>query len=132
MQKTKLWAVFLMVACTGLTSAAQIMYKFGVKDLRFDIVSLLTNYYLIGGLSLYALGAIFTILAFRGGEVSVLYPIVATSYIWVAMLSVKFLGESMNIYKIVGIASIIAGIIVIGLGSDINGKRHLSTKKVVS
>ena len=114
---TKLWAILLILFTTLLTSSAQILYKLGIPSLKFDLVSILTNYYLIGGLFLYGIGAILMIISFRGGEVSVLYPIIATSYIWVSLLSVKFLGETMNILKWLGVASIIAGIISISYGS---------------
>ena len=66
---------------------------------------------------LYIVGGILIIVALRGGEVSVLYPIIATSYIWVSFLSIYFLGEVMNAYKWLGVISIIAGIALIGYGS---------------
>jgi undecaprenyl phosphate-alpha-L-ara4N flippase subunit ArnE len=69
------------------------------------------------GMVLYAIGGILLILSFRGGEVSVLYPIFATSYIWVSFLSIYFLGEIMNPYKWAGIAAIVIGIVLISLGS---------------
>lgn len=114
---TKLWAALLVLFTTLLTSSAQILYKLGSANLTFNIVSILTNYYLIGGIFLYAIGGTLMILSFRGGEVSVLYPIIATSYIWVSLLSVKFLGEQMNHFKWLGVISIIIGIASIGYGS---------------
>ena len=114
---TKLWAALLVLFTTLLTSSAQILYKLGSATLAFDIISILTNYYLLGGILLYAVGGTLMILSFRGGEVSVLYPIIATSYIWVSFLSVKFLGETMNVFKWLGIVSIISGIVLIGYGS---------------
>ena len=114
---TKLWAAVLVLFTTLLTSSAQILYKLGIPFLKFDIVSILTNYYLLTGLILYGIGAILMIISFRGGEVSVLYPIIATSYIWVSLLSVKFLGETMNILKWLGVVSIIIGIVSISYGS---------------
>lgn len=114
---TKLWAALLVLSTTLLTSSAQLLWKKGSAALAFNLLSLLTNYYLIGGILLYAIGGTLIILAFRGGEVSVLYPIVATSYIWVSLLSVKFLGETMNLFKWAGVISIIAGIALIGYGS---------------
>ena len=115
---TKLWSILLVLFTTLLTSSAQLLYKFGSKTLTFNIVGILTNYYLLAGVVLYAIGGTLIILSFRGGEVSVLYPIIATSYIWVSFLSVFFLGESMNYFKWVGISSIIMGIISIGYGSN--------------
>ena len=115
--ETKLWAALLVLFTTLLTSSAQILYKKGADTLTFDILGILTNSYLISGLLLYAIGGILIIVSFRGGEVSVLYPIIATSYIWVSFLSIIFLGEVMNALKWIGVISIIVGIISIGYGS---------------
>ena len=114
---TELKAIFTILATTLLTSSAQILWKIGSATLSFNIVNILTNYYLIGGVLLYIIGGTLLIISFRRGEVSVLYPIFATSYIWVSFLSIKFLGEMMNIYKWIGVAGIIAGIVLIGFGS---------------
>jgi len=102
---------------TLLTSSAQLLYKYAVGTLQFDIISIITNKFLIGGMILYAIGGILMIISFRGGELSVLYPIIATSYIWVSFLSIWFLHEGMGALKWIGIASIIIGIIFIGFGS---------------
>ena len=114
---TKLWAMGIVLGSTFLTSTAQLFYKFGAEKLSFDILSIITNYEIIVGMVLYAIGGILLILSFRGGEVSVLYPIFATSYIWVSFLSIYFLGELMNTFKWLGIITIIIGIIFIGYGS---------------
>ena len=114
---TKLWAALLVLFTTLLTSSAQIFYKLGSANLRFDILAIITNYYLLAGIILYAAGGILIILSFRGGEVSVLYPLIATSYIWVSLFSVYLLGEQMNAFKWLGVASIILGIASIGYGS---------------
>ncbi len=114
---TKLWAALLVLFTTFLTSAGQILYKLGSENLAFNIYSILTNYYLILGAVIYTIGGILIIVSLRGGEVSVLYPIIATGYIWVSLLSVMFLGETMNALKWIGIAAIIGGIALIGFGS---------------
>ncbi len=114
---TKLWAALLILFTTLLTSSAQLLYKLGSATLSFDIIGILTNYYIISGILLYAVGGILIIVSFRGGEVSVLYPIIATSYIWVSFLSMYFLNEAMNVFKWLGVISIITGIISIGYGS---------------
>ena len=114
---TKLWAALLVLFTTLLTSSAQLLYKYGSTTLTFNLINILTNYYLIGGLILYAIGGVLMIISFRGGEVSVLYPIIATSYIWVSFLSIFFLKEPMNYFKWIGVVAIIAGIISISYGS---------------
>jgi len=114
---TKLWAMGIVFASTLLTSTAQLFWKFGSNKLEFNILSAITNIELITGILLYAIAGILLILSFRGGEVSVLYPIFATSYIWVSFLSIYFLNETMNPYKWIGVTAIVIGIVLIGFGS---------------
>ena len=116
--ETKSWAVLTLICTTFLTSTAQLLYKFGINSMKsFNFISLITNYYLIGGIILYVIGGTLMIVAFRGGDLSVLYPIIATGFIWVSILSVHFLNESMNLLKWTGVLGIVAGIILIGFGS---------------
>lgn len=117
---TKTWSIALMFLCTGFTSIAQVFYKLGANKLEFNWQSLITNHYLLIGLILYGIGAVIMILAFKGGEVSVLYPIVATSYIWVTLLSLYFFHEAINVFRWVGVSIILLGIIFIGIGSKDN------------
>ncbi len=108
----------LILFSTFLTSTAQLFYKFGAEKIIFsDILSIILNIELWAGMILYGVGGILLILSFRGGEVSVLYPIFATSYIWVSFLSIYFLNEAMGLFKWLGVFTIMAGIIFIGYGS---------------
>jgi len=115
--KTEFWAIGLMVLCTAFTSIAQVFYKLGAARLEFDLFALITNLPLIIGMVLYILGAVIMIIAFRGGEVSVLYPIIATSYIWVSLLSIYFFNENLNLFRWIGILVVITGVIFISIGS---------------
>ena len=115
---TKLWAMGVVLFCTLLTSTAQLFWKFGAEKLEFNILSIITNVEIIMGLLLYAIGGTLLIISFRGGEVSTLYPIIATGFIWVSFLSIYFLGELMTLFKWIGVFTIITGIILIGYGSN--------------
>lgn len=120
---TKPWAIFLVIFITFLTSSAQILYKFGADRLVLDpnlittFFALLQNYHLIFGVMLYIIGGVLVIVALKGGEVTVIYPIIATSYIWVSFLSIYFIGETMNMFKWLGVLFIIVGILSIQFGS---------------
>ena len=114
---TKLWAALLVLFTTLLTSSAQLLYKLGSNSLEPSIIGILTNYYLIGGVLLYVVGGTLLIISLRGGEVSVLYPLIAASYIWVSLMSIYFLNEQMNLWRWAGIFVIIAGISCIGYGT---------------
>src|SRR3989338_9772064 len=105
--ETKLWAVLTLICTTFLTSTAHLLYKFGINSMKsFNLISLITNYFMIGGVILYVIGSTLMIVAFRGGDLSVLYPIIATGFIWVSFLSVHFLNESMNLLKWAGVLGI--------------------------
>ncbi len=121
---TALWAIGLVVLGTLVGAFGPILFKKGSKTFTLDPrkilknpMKLLKNYYVIGGCALYAVSSFIFIPALRGGELSVLYPIVSLSYVWVALLSIKFLGERMNRTKIAGILLIILGVSLIGIGS---------------
>ena len=115
--KTKFWAIALMVITTLFTSVAQVFYKTGADKLSFDILAIITNVPIIIGLMLYVIGAVLMIIALRGGELSVLYPIIATSYIWVGILSFFIFNEALNLLRWSGISAIFFGVVFIGLGS---------------
>ncbi|MDO8740047.1 MAG: EamA family transporter [Candidatus Woesearchaeota archaeon] len=113
---TKAWAIILIFIVTILTSVAQILYKLGVNKIdSFSFYSVITNYILIGGLLVYGIAAILMLIAFKGGDVSVLYPIIAASYIFVGLLSIYFFGDAMNMLKWLGVLSILFGVIFINL-----------------
>ncbi len=116
--QTKLWAVLTLIFTTLLTSTAQLFYKLGINSIRsFSLLDITSSYYILGGMLLYIIGGTLMIVSFRGGDLSVLYPIIATGYIWVSFLSVFFLNESMNPLKWLGIGGIVLGIVLIGFGS---------------
>lgn len=114
---TQLWAVITVILGTFIGSFGPILFKKATKNLSFHPIKLITNYILMLGFFLYGLSAIFFIIAIRGGELSVLYPLVSINYIWVCFLSIKYLNEKMNLYKWLGIIMIIFGVSMIGIGS---------------
>ena len=114
---TQLWAIGLVALATLIGAFGPILLKKASAKKLSSLKELAKNYYLFGGVALYGIGTVMFIPALKGGDLSVLYPFVALMYIWVSLLSVKFLGESMNGLKWLGIASIIIGVSLIGLGS---------------
>jgi uncharacterized membrane protein len=82
-----------------------------------SIRSIATNHNLVKGIFMYALATVVFVPALKGGELSVLYPLVAVGYIWVCLLSVWLLKERMLWNKWLGIALIIVGVSLIGVGA---------------
>jgi multidrug transporter EmrE-like cation transporter len=119
----------MVVGCTVLGAAAQMLIKQGTTMMpplldpagggvlaQAPLIAwkILTNLPLFGGLACYGLSTILLVLALRYGELSVLYPIIALTYVWVTVLSVGFLGETLNPYKLVGLVFIVLGVAVLG------------------
>lgn len=107
---TPTWSI-LLVALTGLLAAiAQVLLKIGTRSISSTVWTWVLNQYLIGGLALYGIGFILMVIALKQGNLSILYPVLATSYIWVAVLSASLLGEPFPPVRWAGIALIISGI----------------------
>jgi drug/metabolite transporter (DMT)-like permease len=113
-------AILMIVAFTVVAAIAQPLFKTGANRLfaNLTVVGLLTDVPLITGLVLYGCGSVLMILALRHGELSVLYPVISLSYVWVAILSVVIFHETMTPVKIAGIATIIAGVATLGRGGS--------------
>ena len=114
---TQLWAIGLVILATLVGALGPILLKKASSKKLSSIKFIFTNYNLLGGVALYAVGTLLFIPSLKGGDLSVLYPFVSLSYIWVSLLSVKFLGEKMNAIKWFGIGLIIIGVSFIGFGS---------------
>lgn len=114
---TELWAVALVTLAALIGSFGPIFLKRGSKDFVLNLKKLITNYDLFLGIFFYAVSTALFVPALRGGELSVLYPLVATIYVWVSIWSSMFLKERMTRKKWFGVALIIIGVTLVGLGS---------------
>jgi multidrug transporter EmrE-like cation transporter len=103
-------------ACTILGAAAQLLMKLGMSHFSPQPLALLTNVPLITGYVLYGINTFMLILALREGELSMLYPIIALTYVWVTLLSYFILAEPANAFKNIGITIIVIGVAVLGRG----------------
>lgn len=119
-------SIGLVFLCTLLGAAGQMLIKTGatasavsapwttVGGLWVNLHAMATNLHLIGGYTLYGLMTVVFIFALRDEELSVLYPVIALTYVWVAGLSVWLFGETMNVHKFLGVLIIVAGVAVLG------------------
>lgn len=113
---TELWAVGLCLLSVAIGAMGPILLKKGADGLSLSVKALLRNKHLFGGLFLYGVATIVYLLSLRGGDLSVLYPLVSLSYPVVSVLSVFLLNERMNGWKWAGIGLIILGVSIIGIG----------------
>ena len=114
---TEPWAVGLTLLAVVLAALGPILLKKGADGFSLRPRKLLKNRNLLGGIFAYGLSTLVYIPALRGGELTVIYPIISLSFVMVAVLSVFLLGERMNWLKWAGIAFIIAGVSLIGVAA---------------
>lgn len=105
-----------MFICTVFTALGQFFFKLSTTNLVFDL-SLIYNYNLLLGLFFYGIGALLMIFALKYGELNTLYPIVSLTFIWVTLISVFILHETISLFKFSGIGVIIFGVFMIQRGS---------------
>jgi multidrug transporter EmrE-like cation transporter len=120
----------MVICCTLFASAAQILLKVGMLQPLPAVdpshlgsifalaAALVRNVPLIVGFCFHGCNALLLILALRDGELSILWPVYALSYVWVALLSMHFFGDHMNPWKGAGIALIILGVSLLGRASQ--------------
>ena len=73
----------------------------------------LLNIHLIYGFGFYGTDALLMMVAYRYGRLSVLQPILSLSYVLSLILGGLFLQENIDVFKILGVFSIILGVIFI-------------------
>jgi len=108
-----LLATILTIIGTITGAIGSLYLKKGAEDFNLNILEQIRNKPLLIGCLLFVFGLLFYIYALSLERLSVLYPLTSLTYIWVALVSVKFLGERMNKYKWIGIVLIILGISLI-------------------
>ena len=108
-------SVALVFLCTIFGAAAQVLIKFGASGLESsNPLEMITSLPLVAGYGLYGISTILLILALRDGELSILYPVISLTYVWVTILSLALFHEKVNLYKMMGVAVVVAGVAVIG------------------
>lgn len=113
----------MVLLCTALNAASQIFIKLGTTKLGpnpsmlASAAGIFTVPTLFGGYALLGASTVLFVLALRKGDLSLLYPVFTLTYVWVAILSVLILHETMNPLKTAGLAIIMAGVGVLGRAS---------------
>jgi len=124
---TKKWAMALVLFSTVLAASGQILIKSGLNAMGegfmeriFDLwYSVPTAAPMIIGYGLYGIAAVILIVSLKHGELSVLYPIYAMNFVWVAIMSPHFFpgADIMTPLKWIGVGAIVVGVALIGMGS---------------
>jgi drug/metabolite transporter (DMT)-like permease len=114
-------SVLIVLCCTLLVAISQYLIKLGANRLSHagvmsTVIGIFTIPPLFAGYCLYGVFTVLFVYALRNGELSILYPLIALSYVWVTITGVMAFHEPMNALKISGLAVIVAGVAVLGWG----------------
>ena len=113
------WA--LILTGVGLNAAAQLLLKLATKPLGhfrvFNADTLNSSVLILfksppfwGGMLCYAASVCVWVAALSKAPVSTAYPMLSLGYVVVAAVSVAWLGETLTVPKVIGIALICAGV----------------------
>jgi len=118
---------FYLLLAISFGVVSQLIIKWQMSAFSFDdyetwqdkfilAFSMLLNPYIIISLVLTLLAGVTWMIAMTKFEISYAYPFTLLGLVLVTIFSIVFFGESVNTYKISGIALIILGISVISKG----------------
>ena len=118
---------FYLLLAISFSIVSQLIIKWKMSVFSFDdyetwqdkfalAFSMLLNPYIIASLILTLLAGVTWMIVMTKFEISYAYPFTLLGLVLVTIFSVVFFGESVNTYKISGIALIILGISVISKG----------------
>jgi multidrug transporter EmrE-like cation transporter len=107
--------------CILLNVAGQTSIKYGtntVGELSLGIsklgpffVTVLKQPFILLGFILYGISAFFWIGALSRTELSFAYPFLSVGYVLILLISWRFFGEAINVYRILGMVLIAGGMV---------------------
>jgi multidrug transporter EmrE-like cation transporter len=119
------WVTWTMILSgVAFNAAAQLLLKyatrplahlseFGMQTLLHSTVILFNSAFFWGGMLCYATSVCVWIAALSKAPVSTAYPMLSLGYVVVAGVSALWLGEALSAAKVLGIALICAGVVLV-------------------
>lgn len=90
----------------------------GASSRRPLLLRIVTSPWVIGGMAMYGFGVLFWLIALSYLEVSFVYPFASLSYIGIIIGSHFLFREKIPPRRMVGIAVIVVGVVLIGLSAS--------------
>jgi len=108
-------SILLFSIAALLGAVGHYLYKAGADQAGKDVLSYLLNGRLLGGVVCYIAVMVLFVAAFkRGGSLSVLYPIYASTFIWGAGIAWMAYGTPIKPINILGMVTLVAGMYLMG------------------
>lgn len=106
-------AYFVLAALLG--ALGQYLYQSGAAQTDSRLVSYLANPRLLGGVACYIAVMVLFVAAFKkGGALTVLYPVYASTFIWAAVIALVVYDTPIKLVNVAGMALIVGGMYLMG------------------
>ena len=113
--KTPPLSIILFLLAALLGALGQFLYKSGAERAAGGILSYLGNWRILGGVACYTAVMVLFVAAFkRGGALTTLYPVYATTFIWAALIALWVYGTPIKTANVFGFALLVAGMYFMG------------------
>jgi len=113
--QTPPFSIVCFVVAALLGALGQFLYKSGTEHADGTIVGYLINARILGGVFCYVAVMVLFVAGFRrGGELTVLYPIYASTFIWAALIALAAYGTQITATNIAGMLLLILGMYMMG------------------
>lgn len=109
-------SMLLVFTASVIGSFGAVFLKMGASRLDGSVLSFI-NKRLLLGVIMFLGSSVFYAFGIKGGQLSVLYPMVSLGYIWTLLWSRLFFDEPFTRTKFAGLALILLGVFFVGLGS---------------
>lgn len=110
-------SMLMVFGASLIGSFGMAFLKMGANRLTKSIWSFL-NPRLIFGVVLFLASSVLYVAGIKGGQLSVLYPMVSLGYIWGLVWAKIFFNEPLTKQKFAGLGLILLGVFFVGLGSS--------------
>ena len=110
-------SMLLVLAASVIGSFGAVFLKKGSANVVGHSVMSFVNPSLAFGVALYLASSVFYGFGIKGGQLSVLYPMVSLGSIWTLIWSRIFFQEKITREKLFGLALILVGVTFVGMGS---------------
>ena len=110
-------SMLLVLMASVIGSFGAVFLKKGSAKVVGHSLRSFINPSLAGGVALYLASSVFYGFGIKGGQLSVLYPMVSLGSIWTLIWSRIFFHEAITREKLFGLALILIGVTFVGMGS---------------
>ncbi len=112
--------IFITLIAALIASVAQLLFKKGVPEKlekKRHIIGLFKNRYILLGGVTYLISFPVYIYALSAAPLSVVYPVFASTFIFVTLISVLTFKEKLSTLRALGVFLVFIGVVIIGLSA---------------